>query len=84
MNVYVRDFDGASYSLIGTGSLNQANWQAGSGSFVEKNIVIGSVDYLLASGHSIEIKVMVGTDAEDDMFFAYDTVTYDSKMAVVP
>ena len=84
VTVYVRDYDGSGYFLIGTGTLDQVDWQGGSASFVQNTMIITGIDYTVSAGHRLEIKFIVGLDSEDDMFFAYDTTTYSSYLTVGP
>jgi len=34
----------------------------------------------LLSGHYFELKLLVDGESDDDMWFAYDTTSYDSKI----
>ncbi len=82
VTVYLRDFDGSSYVEIGNGTLTDADWQRGSSSWVEKTITIADVNYTIPSGNFLEVKLIVTSSSADDMWFAYDTVSYGSRVAL--
>lgn len=82
VTVYMRDFSAGSYTEIGNSTLDATPWQGGTSSFVTKFLTIPNVNYDLTAGHCLEIKFMVGGNADDDMWFAYDTIGYVSRVTL--
>jgi len=79
--VYLRDFDGWSYVELGSDTLIDPTWQSGP-SWSLKTFRFSVGTYTIAPGHSLELKVIVGGSSGDDMWFAYDTGPYRSRVAV--
>lgn len=81
---FLRDFNPATstYTEIGNATLTVSNWQGGSGSWVSKSLSISVSDYTLAAGRQLELKLLVTGSADDDMWFAYDTVAYPSSLTL--
>ena len=75
MVVYLRDYNGSSYTEIGNGTEFRADWQSGSGSFVQATITITGLNYTIVAGNMLEVKVIVGGSSGDSMWFAYDTTS---------
>ena len=83
MTLYLRDYDGASYTEIANASVFGENWQGGSNSFVEKTILIFDVDYTVPVNHQLEVRIVADTiKASKNMWFAYDTVSYPSVVNI--
>ena len=82
VTVFLRDYNGSTYTEIGSGTLYQANWQGGSSTWVKKTITVSGLSYTIPAGNRLEVKVIVGNSAGDDMWFAYDTTTYASVVKV--
>ena len=82
VTVFLRDFVGSSYTEIASGSLDVTDWQGGASSYVSKTLTIPNVSYTLVAGNQLEIKIVVGENSEDDMWFAYDTVGLDSRLTM--
>jgi hypothetical protein len=81
LKFFLRDYDGSSYTEIGNGTLSSTQWDTdATGTWVNRLLEISSVDYTLAAGHQIELKVIVGTGSADDMWLAYDTASLASVM----
>lgn len=82
--VLLRDFNPSTstYTTIGSATLSVANWQAGSGTWVQRTISISVSNYTLQAGRQLELKLLVGGSAGDDMWFAYDTTTYRSRLVL--
>ena len=78
--VYLRDYNGSSYTEIGNGTEFRADWQSGSGSFVQATITITGLNYTIAAGNMLEVKVIVGGSSGDSMWFAYDTTSYTTNL----
>jgi hypothetical protein len=72
---------GNSCVLIDQGSRESDPWSA-SGTWVSNTIDFGSVTYSIADNRSLAIKVVVGDDSDDDMWFAYDTTSYPSRLSL--
>ena len=81
---YLRDFDGSSHSEIGNDMLFDGDWQGGSGTFVQKTAAVDSLNYTLAEGHELEVKVIVDASAINNMWFAYDTQSFPSIVKITP
>ena len=71
VTVYLREYNGATYGEIANATLLDTDWQKGVNNFVEAIITVPSVNYTIASGNFLEVKVIVGSGAADDMWFAY-------------
>jgi len=82
ITVYLRDFDGSGYVEVGSSSLVDAGWQGGSPSWVLKTLTFSVGPYTVASGHSLELKIVVQDSADDDMWFAYDTSPNRSRVVI--
>ena len=79
VTVFLRHFDGSTYTEIAQGSLTDSDWQGGSSTWVSKAINIIGVSYTIPAGEFFEVKLIVGLSAGDDMWFAYDTALYISR-----
>ncbi len=81
---YLRDFNptNSKYVEIANATLTDANWQAGSSTWVEKRIAIPVGSYALASGHVLEAKVETTAASSNDMIIAYDTTVYPSALSL--
>jgi len=84
VTAYLRDFNPASstYTEIANATLTVSNWQGGSGSWVLKSLSISVSNYTLATGRRLELKLIVTGLSDDEMWFAYDTVTYPSSLTL--
>ena len=78
--VYLRDYNGSTYTEIGNGSVYRADWQGGSSTFVQGIITIPGLNYTIPAGNMLEVKILVGGNAGDDMWLAYDTVSFSSEV----
>ena len=78
--VYLRDHNGSTYTEIGNGSVFNADWQGGSSTFVEATINIPGLNYTLPAGNMLEVKIIVGSSAGDDMWFSYDTTSHSTRV----
>ena len=72
---------GIGCNLIGSGSKTLDPWSS-SGSWVSRTISFGAVTYTVPVGRSLAVKVVVGKDSDREMWFAYDTAAYPSKLIV--
>lgn len=81
---YLRDFDGSSHTEIGNDFLFDGDWQGASGTFVRRTASIGPLDYTIPEGDELEVKLIVDSSAVNNMWFAYDTLTYQAVVQVTP
>ena len=81
---FLRDYDGAGYTEIANGLIDQSDWQAGSDTFVKKTVTMPGLSYAMAAGHILEAKVVVNPPSADDTWFAYDTLSYPAVVGVLP
>ncbi|MBT4073134.1 MAG: hypothetical protein HOE75_05585 [Chloroflexi bacterium] len=83
VTVYLRDYDGASYTEIGSVNVTADPWDASaSGTWVEASATITGLDYTLPIGNQLEIKLIVPGTSGDDMWLAYDTISYPASVTV--
>lgn len=82
VSVYLRDCEGWDCVELGSDTFIDANWQGGSGSWTLKSLSVPIGTYTLAPGHSLELVVIVDASSEDDIWFAYDTGPYRSRVSV--
>jgi hypothetical protein len=84
LTAYLRDYNPAAgtYTLIGTATLTQANWQGGVGTWVQKTLTWSGLSYTLAAGRRLELKVVATTAASRNMWIAYDTTAYPSALTL--
>lgn len=84
MVAYLRDYNPLTrtYTTIASASIDEADWQAGSSTWVEKRIAIPVTAYSLAPGRQLELKLLAGSAAAADMVIAYDTTIHPSALAV--
>ena len=75
--IYLREYNGATYTEIGNGSLYADPWDV-SETWAMKTITISGLNYTVPAGNELEVKLTVGNASGDDMFFAYDTTAYPS------
>ena len=86
VSIFLRDFDPAtsSYTEIGSLSVFEADWQAGSTTFVQKTIIAPDLSYTIVAGHELHVKAIVDKQSQADMWFAYDTATFPAVLYVQP
>ncbi len=77
---YLRDFNGVDYTEIDSATLDSADWQGSSDTWVETIMTFSDVTYTISAGHHLELKVLVHDLSDNDMIFAYDTVDYNSYL----
>ncbi len=71
---------GASCSEIAQGQVDIMDWSGGWGSWKERSIEFGQLLYTVPQGRSLSVKIVVGVDSDDDMWFAYDTTAFPSRV----
>ena len=81
VRVFLRDFNSllGTYSEIANTTISAADWQGGTNGWVKRTATF-SVNTTLALSHQLEVKLIVGSGAADDMWFAYDTTLYRSRV----
>ncbi len=82
VTVYLRHWNGSSYTTICSGTADDADWQGGSGTWVQRSITLSGCSYVVPSGHQLEIKLVAQGVADDDMWFAYDTTAYPTRLSL--
>ena len=80
VSVYLRDFDGSTSSDLAQATLDSLNWQGTALSWTQKTFVLNVASYTVPTGHRLELKVIVGGTSDDDMWFAYDTISQPSRV----
>ncbi len=80
VTVYLRDFDGSSYTSIARLTADWLNWQGSSLTWVQKTLTLNAGAYTLPAGHQLELKLLVDGTSDDDLWFAYDTLSYQSQV----
>ena len=84
VRVFLRDNDsvtGINLEIANT-TISAADWQAGASGWVKKSASF-TVNHLLLVGHRLEVKLLVGSGANSDMLFAYDTTLYRSRVRLL-
>jgi hypothetical protein len=68
-------------TVCATASLNPTtNWQGGSNTWVERTVTFEDVDCTIAEDSFLQLRVVVHSSSADDMWFAYDTVAFQSRL----
>jgi hypothetical protein len=70
---------GASCSLITSTTFHDSTWPS---AWEEKQIALGTVSHTVASGRSLVIHVATVNPSDNDLWFAYDTTTYNSRLRI--
>ena len=78
VDVYLVDCDasGDDCQIIAQGQINRAQ----GGGWSEETVDFGDVNHTVASGRSLALKIVVNDNSDDDMFFAYDATSYQSRL----
>lgn len=82
VTVYLRDCDGSDCVEVGSDTLAETSWQDGNPSWVLKTFEFSVSSHTVASGHTLELKVIVEGSSDDDMWFAYDTKDHRSRLII--
>ena len=82
ISVYLRDCVGASCVGLTGSTLSDPNWQRGSSSWILETLTLSVGTRTIAAGHSLELAVVVEASSAADMWFAYDTNNYRSRVSV--
>ncbi len=76
--------DGSDCNTITTGNLDFDPWDSGeTGTWVEHTADLGNVTHSFITGRTLRIKIVVSDDG-GDMWFAYDTTGYNSRLTIGP
>lgn len=81
VTVFLRNHDsvlGLSSEIAST-SVSAADWQAGSTAWVKRTVTF-NVSVLLLVGHQLEVKLIVPASSGADIWLAYDTTLYRSRV----
>jgi hypothetical protein len=78
VRVYLRDISGPSATIIGQGTTVFAST---SGDWFQRGVGMSITPYTVPAGHELELKIIVASNSGDDMWFAYDTASYRSRIA---
>ncbi len=77
---YLRDYNGSTYTEIGNGTVFKANWQGGSGTFLQETITIPGLNYTIPAGNMLVVEMIATVNSAESMWFAYDTSAYPTKV----
>ena len=80
--IFLRDYNGSTHIEIGSGTSFDADWHGGSNTWVKSTITITGLDHTVPTGNELEVELLVGSSADDDMWFAYDTESYPSVIVI--
>jgi chitodextrinase len=72
------DSNGQNGTLIVQGEKEVNPWSGGSSTWVEHTIDFGDLTYTVNPGRTLVLKIIVHNDSGDNMWFAYDTTSYES------
>jgi hypothetical protein len=70
---------GESCSLITSTTVIDSTWPS---AWEEKQIALGTISHTIATGRSLVIHVAPIAASADDLWFAYDTTTYNSRLRI--
>ncbi|MEE8517600.1 MAG: hypothetical protein V3S98_00565, partial [Dehalococcoidia bacterium] len=83
IEVFLRDFDGATFTEIAGQAFSKNDWQEGFDDFTVVKVVLTGLDYTVASGNSLDMRLVVGSGTQTPlMWFMYDFIDFDSKLFV--
>ena len=82
VEIYLRDYKGSGHTEIGNGIVFDTDWQGGSSTWINKTVTISGLNYTVPSGNELEVELIVGSNAGDDMWFAYETTSYPSVVKI--
>jgi hypothetical protein len=81
VTIFLRDHDtvlGLSLE-ISSATVSAADWQAGNTAWVKRTVTF-DVSVVLLVGHQLEVKLIVPASSGADMWLAYDTTLYPSRI----
>lgn len=74
------DSGGNNCSLLAQTQKDVTPWSGGASTWVQHTLDFGSVNYTVASGRTLAVKTIVNNASGDDLWFAYDTTSYPTKL----
>ncbi len=74
------DSSGFDCSLIAQSQRDIFDWSGGWGAWQEYSIDFGKLTYAVPSGRSLAVKIIVGANSDDHMWFAYDSISFPSRL----
>lgn len=80
IRAYVEATNGTNSMWSFSQTLAESNWQNGSATWVKKTINFGIINQPIPAGYRLKITLVVPDSSEDDMWFAYDTTAYPSRL----
>ena len=75
------DPSGNSCAKVGQGSIQRDPWSS-SETWVKRVIDFGHIDHDIPGERSLAVKITVGNNSDDDMWFAYDTTSFPSALVI--
>jgi hypothetical protein len=87
LKVYLVECDsaGTALSTLGTVTFTRNPWDSAStGTWVEHTIDFGSVTHAIPPSRRLGLVITVNNGSDDDMWFAYWTVNYNSRLTLPP
>lgn len=84
VRIFLRDVDPltGTRSDIANTTVSSADWQGGSGGWVKRSGSM-AVNRTLLVGHRLELKLVLGSGAASDLWLAYDTTLYRSRLRIL-
>lgn len=82
MTVFLRDCGSSGCTTIGSVDRPLAAWPSNSPGWHSFDLTIVADARNIAAGHWLELKIIVPNSSEDDLWFAYDTTSYDAHLHV--
>jgi hypothetical protein len=81
LTVFLRDYDGESFTEIGSAVVSATPWDTdSSGTWVKKLFEVDVDNHTVDQGNRLELKVVSGSGATSTMLLAYDTPQQPSEM----
>jgi len=85
VTAYLRDCNSSGIDCVATPlavkTLTVSPWSGGSSTWVQKTLSFGDVNLNLGSTRRLELKLIVDSASDDDMWFAYGTTTFNTVLA---
>ena len=85
VTAYLRDCNSSGIDCVATPlavkTLTVSPWSGGSSTWVQKTLSFGDVNLNLGSTRRLELKLIVDSPSNDDMWFAYGTTTFNTVLA---
>jgi hypothetical protein len=83
VQVFLRDCPAGSGSCttIASETVNRKPWHSAN-QWMEDTVVFARLDYTIAEGRTLEVRFIVHSNSDDDMWFAYDTEMHPAKLVL--